>query len=116
MPAIVTLVLSAEKFSLSVLVAVRSWATLSFNAFTSSATCSLAIGATAGGAELIIGPNLATPSDPPTAPKLAAIATQAARSAKRVERDGEVACAATGSGCFNATTGASCGAGGNGGA
>ena len=37
----------------------------------------------ARGAGEIIGPNLATPSEPPIAPKLAAIATQAASSAKR---------------------------------
>jgi hypothetical protein len=44
--------------------------------------------ATCGGAGLNIVPSLATPSEPPIAPMLAAIATQAASSAKRLLRDG----------------------------
>ena len=86
---VVTLVFSAARLSLSDFVVPRSCATVSFSAFTSSATWSFVTAATGGGAEVNIGPNLATPSEPPIAPKLAAIATQAASSAKRAR-----ACAA----------------------
>ena len=44
-----TLVFSAAKLSLSLLVVARNCATVSFSAFTSSATCSLATGATGAG-------------------------------------------------------------------
>src|SRR6185503_19696266 len=56
-----------------------------------------------GGAAAIIGPNLATPSEPPSAPKLAAIATQAASSAKREDRDCGAIASAFGSGRLKAT-------------
>src|SRR5689334_12179880 len=104
--AVATVVFSAVKLSLSLLVVARSCATVSFSAFTSSAICSFAIGAAGTGADEITGPNLATPSDPPTAPKLAATATQAASSAKRVLRDcgAGAAAAAAGSGFLSGMT------------
>src|SRR5437773_2513903 len=81
---VLTVAFSAAKLSFSDLVLARSCATVSFSALISSAICSLATETGAGGgAEAIIGPNLATPSEPPIAPKLAAMATQAASSAKR---------------------------------
>src|SRR6185295_11586752 len=65
---------------------------------------SLAMAATGCGV-VNVGPNLATPSDPPIAPKLAAIATHAASRAKRVAlRGGGAMVSAFGSGRLNVMT------------
>src|SRR2546423_967758 len=73
---VLTLTFRVVRLSLSDFIAPRSCATLSFSDFTSSATLSLVTATCGAGGGLSSIPNLATPSEPPIAPMLAAIATQ----------------------------------------
>jgi hypothetical protein len=81
---VLTAVFNPARLSLSDFVAARNCVTVSRSALTSSVlSFGAGTAATGTGAGANIGPSFATLSDPATAPKLAAIATQAARRPKR---------------------------------